>query len=101
MRRSFHGGAASATDVTINGLRVVASRGCPQSRPKTIDTYSFEDMDEQPDSTPSVSRTPTPPSVEASLPISIFDDRAADADRLQRQVAQLLEQDQRKNEFLA
>jgi signal transduction histidine kinase len=58
-------------------------------------------MKERPDPTPSASRTPTPPSVEASHPISIFDDREPDADRLQRQVAQLLEQDQRKNEFLA
>jgi signal transduction histidine kinase len=39
--------------------------------------------------------------VEASRRISVFDDREPDAGRLQEQVAQLLEQDQRKNEFLA
>ena len=51
--------------------------------------------------TPAGSRPAVEANVESSLPISIFDDREADANRLQRLVAQLLEQDQRKNEFLA
>ena len=51
--------------------------------------------------TPSGSRPAVEGKVESSLSIRIFDDRDADPSRLQRQIAQLLEQDQRKNEFLA
>ena len=58
-------------------------------------------MKERTEPTPSSSRPAVDSNVEASLPISIFDDREPDASRLQKQVAQLLEQDQRKNEFLA
>jgi signal transduction histidine kinase len=61
----------------------------------------FEDMTESSDPTPSPSRPAVESSVEASLSISIFDDREPDARRLETQVARLLEQDQRKNEFLA
>src|SRR5687768_3032059 len=58
-------------------------------------------MKERPNPTPPASRPAVESSVEESHPISIFDDREPDAGRLQRQIAQLLEQDQRKNEFLA
>lgn len=58
-------------------------------------------MTEGQDPTPPSPRPALEASVEASLPISIFDDREPDAGRLQKQIAQLLEQDQRKDEFLA
>ena len=58
-------------------------------------------MKERPNPTPTASRPAVESSVEESHPISVFDDREPDAGRLQRQIAQLLEQDQRKNEFLA
>ena len=60
----------------------------------------LEDMNERREPTPASAR-PAIEDVEASLAIALFDDREPDAHRLQKQVAQLLEQDQRKNEFLA
>ena len=48
-----------------------------------------------------MSRPAVEADVEASHPISVYNDRKPDKRRLQKQVAQLLEQDQRKNEFLA
>ncbi len=57
-------------------------------------------MNERREPTPASAR-PAIEDVEASLAIALFDDREPDAHRLQKQVAQLLEQDQRKNEFLA
>ena len=62
-------------------------------------------MDERLDSTSPSPRSPAEPKAEpraeASQPISVHSDRKPDKRRLQQQVAQLLEQDQRKNEFLA
>jgi signal transduction histidine kinase len=58
-------------------------------------------MKERREPTPPSARPGVEPNVEASLPITVFKDRDSDARRLQKQVALLLEQDQRKNEFLA
>jgi signal transduction histidine kinase len=58
-------------------------------------------MKDRPESTPPSTRPAVESNVESSLPISIFKDREPTAGHLKKQVAQLLEQDQRKNEFLA
>src|SRR5262245_57060864 len=60
-------------------------------------------VNEQPDrEVPADVPSSTPESsVEISRSIFVFDETEPDAGHLQKQVAQLLEQDQRKNEFLA